>query len=128
MRASNVNQFILETLGEGQGHLTAQQVYERIRTRLPAVNPSTIYRALERLARAGKISISDIGTGAAVYELAAGELHHHLVCQGCGNMFTVEDHAIRPLFQQIEREQQFQVVTNHLILFGYCRDCRKPKR
>lgn len=124
MRTTTVNQFILETLLENQSHLTAQQVYERIRERLPAVNPSTIYRALERLAHSGQISVSDMGTGAAVYETVSGEHHHHLVCQECGRIETIHDMQIETLFEEIEHNHRFKVVTNHLVLFGICHECR----
>ena len=66
MRNSSVVQAIEATLDREKSHLTAQAVYEHIRGQLPAVNPSTVYRALERLAEAGEISVSDLGTGAAV--------------------------------------------------------------
>ncbi len=69
--------------------MTSLQMYEEIRGRLPAVNQSTVYRALERLARGGRISVSDMGTGAAVYELVEGSRHHHLVCQNCGAVYTL---------------------------------------
>jgi len=127
MRASSVNHLILETLGHNQAHLTAHQVYERLRERLPAVNPSTIYRALEKLAHEGLISVSDMGQGAAVYEAVGGERHHHLVCQECGLVETIGDEVVNRLFSQIEREHQFQVVTNHLVLFGRCERCQPKK-
>lgn len=125
MRASSVNQIILKTLEQDQSHLTAQQIYGRIRENLPAVNQSTVYRALERLAHAGKISVSDMGLGAAVYEAVGGEQHHHLVCQDCNQVITIDDDAIQALFNDIERQHDFQVVTNHLILFGRCSACRE---
>jgi Fur family ferric uptake transcriptional regulator len=127
MRTTTVNQFILETLAQNRFHLTAQQVYERIRQRLPAVNPSTVYRALERLVHAGKVSVSDMGTGAALYESVGGELHHHLVCQGCGSVVTISNDAVQTFFQQLERDESFHITTNHLILFGYCQQCNEQR-
>ena len=126
MRSSSVNHLILKILALNHSHLTAQQVYERIRENLPAVNPSTVYRALERLANAGMISISDMGIGATVYESVGQERHHHLVCQGCGTVTTMNDRSVQELFQDIENALEFQVDTNHLVLFGRCKKCREP--
>lgn len=123
MRASSVEHIILEILSAEQDHLTSLQIYERIRPRLPAVNPSTVYRALERLVRQGKVSISDMGTGAIVYESLANGRHHHLVCQKCGRVLTVQDEAIREFFSTIQAKYHFSIATNHLILFGTCEDC-----
>lgn len=123
-RASSVEQIILDVLSREHEHLTSHQVYERIRSRLPAVNPSTVYRALERLTRAGKVSISDMGTGAAVYELLGGGIHHHLVCQNCGHITTVSHEEMRDLFAAIQVNNQFNILTRHLVLFGVCRSCQ----
>lgn len=125
MRTTSVNHFILETLQGCQTHLNAHQVYEQVRQRLPSLNPSTVYRALERLALAGKVSVSDMGGGAVVYEAVGGCRHHHLVCHGCGAVITLGDGLVRGWFAQVEAEHHFQVATNHLVLFGYCEVCRQ---
>jgi len=125
MRASSVNQIILRTLEQGHSHLTAQQIYEQIREDLPAVNPSTVYRALERLVQAGQISVSDMGLGAAVYEMVGGRQHHHLVCQGCNQVVTLDDAVVQSFFNRVDQQYDFQVATNHLILFGRCSRCRQ---
>jgi Fur family transcriptional regulator, ferric uptake regulator len=124
MRSSSVNTVILEVLEQNHSHLTANEVYEHIRGRLPAVNPSTVYRALERLSDSGKISVSDMGTGSAVYEALINGMHHHLVCQVCGRVYTLEHQAVQEFFKSIEASNQFQVSTNHLILFGVCSNCQ----
>jgi len=126
MRTSSVEQLILDLFAghsTEEAHFNAQEVYVQLKPRLPAVNPSTVYRALERMTLAGKISVSDMGTGAAVYEAVGREHHHHLVCQGCGRVQTIDDEAVSCLFNQLEREYQFQIVTNHLVLFGRCEAC-----
>jgi Fur family ferric uptake transcriptional regulator len=125
MRASSVNQLILKTLAQNQTHLTAHQVYENLREHLPAVNPSTVYRALEKLAHEGLISVSDMGQSAVVYEAVDGERHHHLVCQNCGSVCTLRDEAVSDFFKRLEQENDFKIATNHLILFGYCSECMK---
>jgi Fur family ferric uptake transcriptional regulator len=125
MRSSSVETFILDTLTKKEEHLTSQQVFEEIRAHLPAVNPSTVYRALERLVHQGKVSVADIGAGAMVYELVTDEHHHHIVCQECGHTMTISDRDVQEFFAKIASVNRFQIVTNHLILFGLCQDCRK---
>jgi Fur family ferric uptake transcriptional regulator len=124
MRASSVDQIILETLSKEHTHLTSLQVYEEIRKRLPAVNQSTVYRALERLVNCGKVSVSDMGTGSAVYESLADGLHHHLVCQKCGKVITIGNEEVENFFSRIQKKHLFEIATNHLILFGICENCQ----
>jgi Fur family transcriptional regulator, ferric uptake regulator len=124
MRASSVDQIIVETLSKEHAHLTSLQVFEEIRARLPAVNQSTVYRALERLVKCGEVSVSDMGTGAAVYELLLDGVHHHLVCQQCGLVITIGHEQVDDFFSAIQNKNHFNIVTNHLILFGICDKCR----
>jgi len=124
MRTSSVDLIILETLSKEHAHLTSLQVYEEIRGRLPAVNQSTVYRALERLVDNGKVSVSDMGTNAAVYELIDDGLHHHLVCQKCRQVMTIGHEEVEGFFGAIQDKNHFHIVTNHLILFGICEKCQ----
>ena len=128
MRTSSVEQLILDFFEHHpaeEAHFTAQEVYQNLKPQLPAVNSSTVYRALERMSHAGKISISDMGTGAAVYEAVGRHRHHHLVCEGCKKVFTLEDEVVQPFFADLRRRSQFTITTNHLVLFGYCETCQK---
>ncbi|MHC1739913.1 MAG: Fur family transcriptional regulator [Anaerolineaceae bacterium] len=127
MRSSSVDYFIIDALKKERSHLTSHEVFLLIQTQLPAVNQSTVYRALERLAKAGKVSISDMGTGSEVYELTEGEIHHHLVCQICGRIITISHEEVDTFFQKLERDRQFKIVTNHLVLFGVCETCQKQQ-
>jgi Fe2+ or Zn2+ uptake regulation protein len=124
MRASSVNYAILEVLGSENVHLTAAEVYDQVRETLPAVNTSTVYRSLDRLVKAGLVSVSDMGKRPVVYEVIGKQAHHHLVCQNCGDAITIEDEEIKDLLKQIENESGFQVTTKHLVLFGICPDCQ----
>jgi Fur family transcriptional regulator, ferric uptake regulator len=124
MRTSSVDLIILELLEKEDQHLTSQQIFEEIRGRLPAVNPSTVYRSLERLSGQGKISVSDMGFGAAVYERVSDGLHHHLVCVRCGHIHTIGHAEVNHFFEAVQQSHNFEIATNHLILFGSCEACK----
>jgi Fur family ferric uptake transcriptional regulator len=124
MKSSSVDQIIIEFLQQNRQHLASHQIYEQIRSRLPAVNRSTVYRSLERLVNQGKISVSDIGAGALVYELVDIGRHHHLVCHECHYIIEISDDDVAPLLTMIEQDSQFQILTNHLILYGVCPGCQ----
>ncbi len=124
MRTSSVEQIIIETLSKEHTHLTSLQVYEEIHNRLPALNQSTVYRALERLVNRGLVSISDMGNGSAVYELLNNGMHHHLVCQKCGQVITIDHEEVETFFSIIQERYKYKIITNHLILFGICEKCQ----
>jgi Fur family transcriptional regulator, ferric uptake regulator len=124
MRTSSVDLIIVETLSNEHAHLTSLQVFEKIHERLPALNQSTVYRALERLVNYGKVSVSDMGTGSAVFEIMTDGMHHHLVCQKCGQVITISHEEVKVFFTNIQNEYHFRIATNHLILFGICEQCQ----
>ncbi|MCE1253789.1 MAG: transcriptional repressor [Anaerolineae bacterium] len=127
MRTSSVELVILEILGHEHAHLTSLEIYELIRSRLPAVNQSTVYRALERLANQGKISVSDMGQGSAVYETVTDGMHHHLVCHECGRVITLDHKDVSDFFNRLQKNNHFEIITNHLILFGICEQCQNKE-
>lgn len=128
MKASSVDQIIIEFLKLNRQHFASHQIYEQLRSRLPAVNRSTIYRSLERLTNQGKISVSDMGTGVLLYEYVGEGRHHHLVCQECHHIIDISDEAVAPLFMKIEQTSRYEILTNHLILYGVCPGCQsKPE-
>lgn len=127
MKSSSVQLFILELLQGEHAHYSAQEIFNHIKPRLPSVNPSTVYRALDRMVQNGEVSISDMGTGTMVYDLVGAKPHHHLVCQECKRVLTLEMEYVQPFFDRIESDFQYQLTTNHLILFGICPACLKEK-
>jgi Fur family transcriptional regulator, ferric uptake regulator len=124
MRTSSVDLIILDTLAHQSQHLTSLEIYEIIRKQLPAVNQSTVYRALDRLAGQGRISVSDMGSGAEVFESTDHGRHHHFVCQCCKHTITIDDSRIQEFFHSLELEYDVNIATNHLVLFGLCPVCK----
>ena len=127
MRSSSVSNAIFKILEAHDDHLTAKEIYEEVRTTQTAIDTSTVYRTLERMVHDGKVSVSDIGGPAVVYELVTKNPHHHLVCEQCGKMLTFKNDKVADFLASVEQESGFQVTTNHLVLFGICPDCQKKK-
>lgn len=127
MRASSISNAILKVLTSQDDHLTAKEIYEAIKINFSAVDTSTVYRALERLVHDGKVSVSDMGGPAVVYELVTKNPHHHLVCEQCHKQITFRDDKVSDFLNSIEKESGFHITTNHLVLFGICPECQKKK-
>lgn len=117
---------ILDILDQNPGHLSAKEIYEAARKQLPAINLSTVYRTLEFLVEENTISVTDMGGGVLVYETASAGIHHHLVCQHCGAITNLDHESqVRPFFEQIQSQKGFDILTNHLVLWGICADCQR---
>ncbi|MEI8132190.1 MAG: Fur family transcriptional regulator [Leptolinea sp.] len=123
MKTSSVDQLILDMVAHEPDHFTSQNIYEGLKTMLPAVNRSTVYRSLDRLVGAGKVSVSDVGTGSLVYELVGQGIHHHLVCRQCQQIICISLEDVEQFFNQVEQKSRYKIITNHLILYGICENC-----
>src|SRR5258708_35267 len=77
-RMTPQREIILDAIGAGHGHTSFDEIFARVQARSPAMNRATIYRTLEFLRQQELVFSAEIG-GQTVYEIAAGELHHHLV-------------------------------------------------
>jgi Fur family ferric uptake transcriptional regulator len=124
-RLTSARAIILETINSDQKHWTVQEVYEAAKPQLPSLNLSTVYRALDYLSSQGLISVSDLGAGTPVYEVIQDVPHHHLVCRECGHVFEIPHKAVDDFFARISRDNEFEVSTKHLILFGTCKACQE---
>lgn len=111
-----------------KGHLTADQIYQRVRAKSPAINLATVYRTLDLLRDLGMVTAIDTGKGCVHYELAGEQPHHHLVCEECGQTLELDCDVLLPLEQELCKRYGFQVNLNHLALFGLCPKCQKSKK
>ena len=69
-------------------HPAADEVYLRVRDRLPHISLSTVYRNLELLAGEGLIRKIEHGGGQKRFD-PVREDHSHFHCRGCGAMEDV---------------------------------------
>jgi Fur family ferric uptake transcriptional regulator len=122
-RMTPQREIILDAIGQGHGHTDFDEIFARVQARSPAMNRATLYRTLEFLRQQRLIFSAEIG-GHTVYEIAQDEPHHHLVCVNCGATEALPHEQVKPFFAQLDHDHQFTVLTNHLALFGLCRNCR----
>lgn len=64
-------------------HPDAETIYERVRTRIPAIALDTVYRTLALLERLGLISKVQIHFDRSRFHANTAH-HHHYVCFNCG--------------------------------------------
>jgi Fur family transcriptional regulator, ferric uptake regulator len=114
---------ILETLLASGGHLSADELAERVRQAAPGVGRMTVYRTLDLLNDLGLIRPVYQGTGAAHYVWLHDGHHHHLVCSSCDQVIEFEDCVIEDVTDQLGRRFNFQIEGHLLELYGVCGDC-----
>jgi Fur family ferric uptake transcriptional regulator len=111
-------------------HVTAEELYERIKKHNPKIGYATVYRTLKLFKECGLAFERNFGDGRARYEPVKfeGEHHDHLICIGCGRILEFENSRIEHYSGEIARLNDFEVVNHKLELYGYCSICTRKKR
>lgn len=122
-RLTAARRAILGTLVDTGGHLTADDLADRVRERAPQVGRMTVYRTLDLLTGLGLVHPVYQGTGAAHYVLLHDGHHHHLVCTTCHQVIEFDDCALGDLGAVISERFGFAVQGHLLELYGLCADC-----
>ncbi len=114
---------IYDLVSKCHEHLTANQVYERLKEDYPQVVPATVYNNLNKLWEAGfirKVSIEGVPDR---YDTV--QKHDHLVCKQCGKIMDVSfDDLTAPLRSQLGEDFLFY----DLKVFYLCPECRAKNR
>jgi len=115
---------IVSIIHDAKGHVSAEEVHQRVKQLYPFVDISTVYRTLQLLKRLRIVTETDLGGGSVRYELSQEERHHHLVCRQCGKTFALDDAVIEPLRSNLMDAHGFAADMEHFAIFGRCRACR----
>jgi Fur family ferric uptake transcriptional regulator len=115
-RLTNQRRIIVHEL-EGERHLSAEEIYDRVKGEHPELGLSTVYRTLDLLTELGIVRKDDFGEGYSRYELATERVHHHARCDECGAVIEFNEELMEYLALQVERETGFVTDWHEIILY-----------
>lgn len=124
LKVTSQRLLILEVVRSGPSHFTAQEVYEAVSARNPAVGFATVYRFLRTLSDHQFVIEVRMGGMPARYEWAAKQHHDHLTCSVCAKIVEFENAEIEKLQERVAKEFGFQLTDHVLELYGVCPDCQ----
>jgi Fur family ferric uptake transcriptional regulator len=110
-------------LAAPEHHLTGPDVVAAVRRSHPDFYESTVYRTLDRLVELGAVERLHLGPGPAVFHLAAGHAHHHLVCDQCGAVVEIDGSLLGSLARRVRAEHGFVLRPEATTLGGRCASC-----
>ncbi len=123
-RITKPREQIVRTLIGGSGHLSAEELAERVHQSNPSIHITTVYRTLDALERLGVVNHVHLGHGRAIYHLA-NDAHYHLYCQECGKIEEVPPSLFAGVDRKITQEWGFKTVLSHFAFIGFCRSCQE---
>jgi Fe2+ or Zn2+ uptake regulation protein len=93
-RMTRQRQAVHEAVLASRDHPSAEDVFQRVRRKLPDVSLATVYNSLEALVECGRIAKvprSDEGPARYSHRL---DTHHHARCVSCGKVWDVDEGAL----------------------------------
>lgn len=108
------------------GHLSTEELYDKVRAEDPSVGQATVYRTLKLLCGSGLAREEHFGDGVARYEVLIGQDHHdHLICTSCNRQIEAVDPSIEKLQEDLAKRHGFKLISHYMYLYGICADCQK---
>jgi Fur family peroxide stress response transcriptional regulator len=127
LAATHQRQVLYEVMQTMPGHPSPEEVYARVKKRVPAISLATVYKNIHLFVERGVLKELSMHHGSIRVELN-GHHHHHLVCSHCKAITDIEekDLGVLPVLQ--EWPGGFQVERYSIDVIGVCAACQKAKR
>lgn len=120
---------ILEVFLEQKGHVTSEELYERVKSTCKTIGQATVYRTLKLLSGSGVAKEVDFGDGLTRYERQMGDDHHdHLICEGCGQNVEILDETIEKLQVDLAKRHGYRLTHHKMYLYGICPACSRQQK
>ena len=123
-RITTQRSLLLQIIRESHGHLDADEIYRRARTKDPRISLSTVYRNLNLLNDLGVITELHLDEEHHHYELREETEHYHLICSNCDRVLEFDSSSMGALIEQTGAQEGFLIERVHIDLVGLCQDCR----
>lgn len=105
------------------GHLTAGEIFERVRRQYPTIAYGTVYRTLHLLAEHGLIQELTFADQASRFDKRV-ERHDHVHCTDCGIIVDVDVPVALMARHVAEEQSEFTISSHHTLFNGLCRSCQ----
>jgi Fur family ferric uptake transcriptional regulator len=116
-------QVILEELRRTRSHPRADEIYARVRRRLPRISLGTIYRNLEVLSATGEIQ--KIETAGSLKRFDGNIApHYHIRCLRCHKVVDAPVEVLPDIERLLDGKTDFTITGHRIEFLGLCPKCQ----
>ena len=123
-RVTRQRRLVMQVLQDNPGHLEVEAVYTLAKARDPHISLPTVYRTLAVLKEMGLVEDHTLGEDHAHFEAAPETPHYHFTCLKCGRVVEFDAPQVMQVVRALSEREGLQVTDVHLLLSGYCAQCR----
>ena len=113
---------ILEVLKKTDTHPTADEIYDRVKQKLPRISLGTVYRNLEVLSELGEIQILELSGSLKRFDWDPNK-HYHIRCTRCDRVENAPLAPMNQLENKLYQATVFEIVGHNLEFIGLCPEC-----
>jgi Fur family peroxide stress response transcriptional regulator len=127
LTVTHQRQVLYEVMQTMRGHPSPEEVYARVKKRIPAISLATVYKNIHLLVETGVLKEVSMHHGSLRVELNSHQ-HHHMVCSQCKAITDIEekDLGVLPALERLPGG--FQVERYAIDVIGLCAACQKANR
>ena len=108
---------MLDSTSESAEHLSAEDVYQRLRDTGEDVGLATVYRVLTQFETAGLVTRHNFETGHSVFELSSDDHHDHMVDVESNEVVEFFDEIIEARQHEIAAANGYEIIDHSLVLY-----------
>src|SRR5436190_10624331 len=116
---------IVDVFLRQEGHVSADDLFERVRREAAGIARATVYRTLQWMVEAGIARKVDFGEGRSRFEPAYRHPRHfHLICTTCHSSSEFLSSDVESLMEEIAANRNFAAARAVVQIYGTCEACR----
>ena len=123
LKSTRQRDLIVREFAGAQGHVSVEELLQRVRAINPGLGYATVYRTLKLMVEGGLAGVRNFGEGFARYEPLGEDHHDHLICESCGRIVEFHDEELERRQDQIAADLGYRVTHHRHELFGICANC-----
>ena len=115
---------ILEVFLQGEDHITAGELSNRLEQNGSRFSPEFVKETLEMMCRFGFAHKNRFNNGQTRYEHRhLGDHHDHMICTKCRKIIEFKNDQLEALQLQIATSKGFHLLQHRMELYGICDQC-----
>ena len=117
-------QVLYEVMKTMHGHPSPEEVYARVKKKVPAISLATVYKNIHLFVESGVFREVSMHHGSLRVEMN-GEPHHHMVCSKCRKITDIGESELGLVGKRSRLPGGFLVERYAVDVIGVCASCQK---
>ena len=116
-------QVLYEVMKTMHGHPSPEEVYARVKKKVPAISLATVYKNIHLFVESGVFREVSMHHGSLRVEMN-GEAHHHMVCSKCKAITDIGEDELGLVAKRNKLPGGFLVERYAVDVIGVCAKCQ----